>query len=171
MRDNWQSGDFWIMYAARNNFALDTIYWQKIDQRFFGSTCEYENICDVWRKRLHLLEPEEIELMEEYVDLKVKERDIIFAWDPDEYTVEWIKRMRAMRKTKDMKQKMERVVKEWEEELDRMTKMESKGEIKRMEMGWKEVIKDMKEMKRRTAAEWEEEIERMMKMEKKEEIE
>jgi hypothetical protein len=38
MRDSWQSGDFWIMYAARNNFAFDAIYWEKIDQRFFGST-------------------------------------------------------------------------------------------------------------------------------------
>jgi hypothetical protein len=26
MRDSWQSGDFWIMYAARNNFAFDAIY-------------------------------------------------------------------------------------------------------------------------------------------------
>ncbi|KAJ5803839.1 uncharacterized protein N7518_000142 [Penicillium psychrosexuale] len=116
MRDSWQSGDFWIMYAARNNFAFDTIYWQKIDQRFFGSTCEYENICDVWRKRLHLLEPEEIELMEEYVDLKVKERDIIFAWDPDE-------------EIQDMKEMKRRKAAEWEEEIERMMKMEKKEEI------------------------------------------
>ncbi|KAF9889267.1 hypothetical protein FE257_007580 [Aspergillus nanangensis] len=38
MRDSWKSGDFWIMYAARNNFAFDSVYWGKIDQRFFGST-------------------------------------------------------------------------------------------------------------------------------------
>ena len=61
------------MYAARNNFAFDTIYWHKIDQRFFGNTYEDENMCDVWRKRLHLLELEEIDLIEEYVDLKVRE--------------------------------------------------------------------------------------------------
>lgn len=57
MRDSWQSGDFWIMYAARNNFAFDVIYWKNIDRRFFGPTDEDDNICDVWRKRLHLLEP------------------------------------------------------------------------------------------------------------------
>jgi len=39
------------MYAARNNFAFDVIYWKKIDRRFFGPTDEYDNICDVWRKR------------------------------------------------------------------------------------------------------------------------
>ncbi|KAJ5617043.1 hypothetical protein N7537_002157 [Penicillium hordei] len=38
MRESRKSGDFWIAYAARNNFAFDAIYWQKIDRRFFGST-------------------------------------------------------------------------------------------------------------------------------------
>lgn len=100
MRDSWQSGDFWIMYAARNNFAFDAIYWKKIDQRFFGpTTYEDDNICDVWRKRLHLLEPGEKELMEEHVNLKLKERNTFrLAWDPGEYTVGWIKRMKEIRR-------------------------------------------------------------------------
>lgn len=99
MRDSWQSGDFWIMYAARNNFAFDAIYWKKIDQRFFGpTTCEDGNSCDIWRKRLHLLEPREKELMEEYVNLKLKDRNTWrLAWDPDEYTVGWIERLRTER--------------------------------------------------------------------------
>ncbi|CAG8945565.1 unnamed protein product [Penicillium salamii] len=103
MRHSWQSGDFWIMYAARNNFAFDAIYWKKIDQRFFGPTThEGDNICDVWRKRLHLLEPGEKELMEEYVDLKLKERYTFrLAWDPDEYTVGWIKRMKEIKKKEE----------------------------------------------------------------------
>lgn len=33
------------MYAARNNFAVDTIYWERIDQRFFGRAPG--NICDL----------------------------------------------------------------------------------------------------------------------------
>lgn len=48
MRDSWESGDFWVTYAARNNFAFDAIYWQKIDQRFFGpsgsSGCRRERL-------------------------------------------------------------------------------------------------------------------------------
>ncbi|KAJ5972672.1 uncharacterized protein N7479_002590 [Penicillium vulpinum] len=179
MRDSWQSGDFWVMYAARNNFAFDAIYWKKIDRRFFGTTTyEDDNICDVWRKRLHLLEPEEIELMEKYVDLKLKERNTgLFAWDPNEYTVEWIKRMKVIRKIKEMKDNMYTVVIEWEGELQSMVEMkrkvtkrieEMKGEMERMEIEWKGEIKDMKEMekkeevqemremKRRKAMEWEE---------------
>ncbi|KOS41488.1 hypothetical protein ACN38_g7622 [Penicillium nordicum] len=103
MRDSWQSGDFWIMYAARNNFAFDAIYWKKIDQRFFGPAIyEDDNICDVWRKRLHLLESGEKELMEEYVNLKLKERNTFrLAWDPDEYTVGWIKRMREIKRKEE----------------------------------------------------------------------
>lgn len=100
MWDSWQSGDFWIMYAARNNFAFDAVYWKTIDRRFFGST-EYDNISDVWRKRLHLLEPEEVEPIEDYVKLKLEEKkeengERLLAWDADEYTVEWAKRLSKM---------------------------------------------------------------------------
>ncbi|PTU20384.1 hypothetical protein P175DRAFT_0533387 [Aspergillus ochraceoroseus IBT 24754] len=35
LRDSWESGDFWIMYAARNNFAFDARYRQKSDERVF----------------------------------------------------------------------------------------------------------------------------------------
>lgn len=115
MRDSWQSGDFWIMYAARNNFAFDAIYWRKIDQRFFGpTTYEDDNICDIWRKRLHLLEPGEKKLMEEYVNLKLKDRNTWrLLWDPDEYTVGWIKRLKMKREER------EREEREREMELER----------------------------------------------------
>ncbi|EED11693.1 hypothetical protein TSTA_108770 [Talaromyces stipitatus ATCC 10500] len=36
MRDSWESGDFWVNYAARKSWAFDMIYWAKIDRRFFG---------------------------------------------------------------------------------------------------------------------------------------
>ncbi|KAJ5457540.1 hypothetical protein N7475_008928 [Penicillium sp. IBT 31633x] len=172
MLDSWQSGDFWIMYAARNNFAFDAIYWKKIDQRFFKSTTyEGDNTSDVWRKRLHLLEPEEMDLMEEYVDLKLKERNKgLFGWDPNVYTLEWIKKMKVIRKTKKMKEKMERMEMEWKEEMERM-EMEWKGEIKDIKgMEKKEEIQEMKEMTRKKGIEWEEEINRMMEMERKEEM-
>jgi hypothetical protein len=44
------------------------------------------------------LEPGEKELMDEYVGLKLKERNTFcLAWDPDEYTMGWMKRMREKR--------------------------------------------------------------------------
>ncbi|KAJ5216833.1 hypothetical protein N7468_009841 [Penicillium chermesinum] len=95
MRRSWESADFWIMYAARNNFAFDAIYWNKIDQRFFGSSGSDNNICDVW-KRLGLLEPEESEVMEKYSSLKLQENKTrVLSWGPDEYTAEYMAKMKA----------------------------------------------------------------------------
>lgn len=97
MRNSWESGDFWIMYAARSNFAFDAIYWKKIDQRFLGTTTsQCDDICEIWKERLGLLEPEEKKLMEKYVDLKLAEMETKeLAWDPDEYTFEYLKNMDA----------------------------------------------------------------------------
>lgn len=99
MRDSWQTGDFWLMYAARNNFAFDAVYWEKIDQRFFGTVPHAnDNVWDVWQKRLYLLETGEKGLMEEYVDLKLKQRkELLLAWDLDEYSAIWIQRMKEAR--------------------------------------------------------------------------
>ncbi|PLB43565.1 hypothetical protein P170DRAFT_450794 [Aspergillus steynii IBT 23096] len=92
MWDSWQSGDFWIMYAARNNFAFDAIYWEKIDQR------------------LYLLEPGEKELIEDYVDLKLKERNTWrLTWDPDDYTMEWIQRMKEIKWKEMEREEKERI--------------------------------------------------------------
>ena len=94
MQHSWESGDFWIMYAARNNFAFDAIYWNKIDQRFFGSNKTDDKICDVWKKRLDLLEPEEKEIMDQYVALKLQENETRpLSWDPDQYTLEYMAKM------------------------------------------------------------------------------
>jgi hypothetical protein len=38
-------------------------------------------ICDAWKKRLHLLEPEEKEIMDKYVDLKLQENETrLLSW-------------------------------------------------------------------------------------------
>jgi hypothetical protein len=78
MQESWESGDFWIAYAARNNFAFDLIYWHKIDQRFFGPTSS--PIDDVWKQRLDLLEPEERADIERLVAIKTR-RDKYSAID------------------------------------------------------------------------------------------
>ncbi|KAJ6007260.1 Aminoglycoside phosphotransferase [Penicillium herquei] len=86
MRDSWSSGNFWIMYAARNNFAFDSIYWQKIDQRFFGPTQSLD-LEDAWKERLQLLTPEEKDYINECVGVKSEEMETrALIWDPDEYT-------------------------------------------------------------------------------------
>ncbi|KAL4797099.1 hypothetical protein BDV19DRAFT_377816 [Aspergillus venezuelensis] len=88
MRDSWESGVFWISYAARNNLAFDSI-WRKIDQRFFEDiSCPIE---DVWRHRLGLLECGERAEMEDIVTRKLEEiKTRELAWDPDDYTRELV---------------------------------------------------------------------------------
>ncbi|KAL2796020.1 hypothetical protein BJX66DRAFT_350054 [Aspergillus keveii] len=87
MVDSWKSGDFWIAYAARNNFAFDQVYWHKIDQRFFGKTSS--PLDDVWKDRLESLELEERAEIEKVVAIKVEEmKTRELAWDPDEHTRE-----------------------------------------------------------------------------------
>ncbi|RAH62094.1 phosphotransferase family protein [Aspergillus piperis CBS 112811] len=85
MRESWESGDFWVIYAVTHSFAFDAIYWQKIDPRFFGPTVDYE---EAWRDRLDLLDEQERDKMEELVSRKLEEMESrVLAWDPDEYTM------------------------------------------------------------------------------------
>lgn len=53
MRVSWRSGDFWVSYAARKNFAFDAPYRQEIDLRVFGTS---ETPEDAWEKRTELLD-------------------------------------------------------------------------------------------------------------------
>lgn len=103
MRESWESGDFWIAYAARCNFAFDAVYWQKIDQRFFGSTAG-SNCEDVWKERLDLLSDEEKTGMEELVTSKLEAmKTHVLAWEPDRYTMENIDiKKRHTAKQRDM---------------------------------------------------------------------
>ncbi|KAJ5109393.1 hypothetical protein N7456_006068 [Penicillium angulare] len=85
MQESWESGDFWISYAARNAFAFDLLYWKKIDQRFFGSTIGDTE--DAWKQRLDLLSDKEKDEMEKLVVQKLEEMETrVLAWDPDEHT-------------------------------------------------------------------------------------
>ncbi|CAI7591381.1 unnamed protein product [Penicillium palitans] len=138
MWKSWKSGDFWIM----NNFAFDAIYWKKIDRRFFGgTTCEDGDISGVWRERIHLLEPEEMEFMER----------VVLGWDEEiKGMMEMerkgdIKRINVINRIKEMKEELERTEMEWKEKTKDMNEMEKKEEIQEME-----------EMKRKKTMEWEE---------------
>ncbi|KAI3100965.1 hypothetical protein CBS147333_8270 [Penicillium roqueforti] len=85
MNDSWESGDFWILYAALHSFAFDGIYWQKIDSRLFGPT---ESIEDAWKERLDLLDEGQKDEMELLLDRKLQEMNTrVLSWDPDAYTL------------------------------------------------------------------------------------
>lgn len=67
MRRSWESGDFWVNYAARRSWAFDLIYWEKIDKRFFGN----EGMED----RLKLLTREERDNMDGFIQRKLAEKE------------------------------------------------------------------------------------------------
>ncbi|KAJ5253051.1 hypothetical protein N7489_003461 [Penicillium chrysogenum] len=93
MNESWESGDFWIVYAALHSFAFDMIYWQKIDARFFGPT---ENTEEAWKERLVLLDESERDEMELLVARKLEEMNTrILSWDPDEYTVAFREQLKS----------------------------------------------------------------------------
>lgn len=84
MRDSWANGDFWTVYAARKSFAFDSVYWKKLDPRFFGSEAEATS-GEIWEKRLDLLDEQIRTAMELFVDKKMAESQTReLAWEPDE---------------------------------------------------------------------------------------
>ncbi|RFU32577.1 hypothetical protein B7463_g3765, partial [Scytalidium lignicola] len=88
MRESWETGRFWLNYAARKSWAFDTIFWKYLDERFFGSRGKDVPEHDLWKTRAHLLSEEERRAMEPFVERKVedsKER-ILVDWDPKEAT-------------------------------------------------------------------------------------
>lgn len=66
MRESWESGDFWVNYAARKSWAFDMVYWAKIDKRFFGDG-DLED-------RLQLLTEEERDHMDGFIWRKLVEK-------------------------------------------------------------------------------------------------
>lgn len=74
MQRSWESGDFWVVYAILHSFAFDAIYWQKVDQRFFGST-ETDDPSEAWKERLNLLDEIQKAEMEQLVTRKLQEME------------------------------------------------------------------------------------------------
>jgi hypothetical protein len=35
MRESWETGRFWLNYAAKNSWAFDTVFWKYLDEKFF----------------------------------------------------------------------------------------------------------------------------------------
>lgn len=83
MRESWDTGRFWLNYAARKSWAFDTIYWKYLDERFFGEHGKNIPTEELWKTRVHLLSPEEQAAMELLVHTKMEESKerILVEWD------------------------------------------------------------------------------------------
>ncbi|KAK8039803.1 hypothetical protein PG993_008214 [Apiospora rasikravindrae] len=88
MRESWETGRFWLNYAARKSWAFDAIYWTYLDERFFGERTAKDDILkeDLWKTRVHLLTHEEKQAMEPLVQIKMEESKhrVLVEWDPAE---------------------------------------------------------------------------------------
>ncbi|KAH8653605.1 hypothetical protein BX600DRAFT_515868 [Xylariales sp. PMI_506] len=86
MRESWETGRFWLNYAAKKSWAFDAVFWTFLDERFFGGRDAGTLDKDLWNARLHLLSEEERCAMEPFVTWKMngsRER-ILVNWDPAE---------------------------------------------------------------------------------------
>jgi hypothetical protein len=70
MRESWQTGRFFLSYAARKSWVFDAIYWNFLDERFFGDRDPGVAKDDLWKTRIDLLSAEERAAMEPFVQSK-----------------------------------------------------------------------------------------------------
>ncbi|KAH7346435.1 phosphotransferase [Rhexocercosporidium sp. MPI-PUGE-AT-0058] len=73
MRESWQTGRFWLSYAARKSWAFDALFWAFLDERFFGIRQHGVLRNELWKTRLHLLSEAEKIAMEPFVERKMNE--------------------------------------------------------------------------------------------------
>ncbi|ELR07704.1 hypothetical protein VC83_03752 [Pseudogymnoascus destructans] len=71
MRESWESGDFWVVYAASKSFAFYAVFWKYLDTRFSGPAAELDG--DEWERRTGLLDEEEVMEIDSFIDQKVDE--------------------------------------------------------------------------------------------------
>lgn len=86
MRESWETGRFWVNYAARKSWAFDAISWKYIDEKFFGKR-EHDGPEEVpWKSRIDLLSEQEREAMEPLVQMKLEESKerVLVDWDAEE---------------------------------------------------------------------------------------
>ena len=86
MRESWETGRFWLNYAAKNSWAFDSVFWKYLDGKFFGIREEDVPKDDLWRTRVNLLSEKERAAMEPFVKWKMEDKKerILVDWDPEE---------------------------------------------------------------------------------------
>lgn len=79
MRASWETGAFWVSYAARKSWAFDAVFWKWIDVKYFGESGSFE-------ERIELLGQEEREGIEGFVMRKLAEREkrTLHEWNEGE---------------------------------------------------------------------------------------
>ncbi|KAH9905744.1 phosphotransferase [Xylariomycetidae sp. FL2044] len=75
MRQSWETGRFWLNYAAKRSWGFDDVYWRYLDERFFGARDEVIDEGSFWKTRVHLLSAREREAMERFVERKMREAE------------------------------------------------------------------------------------------------
>ena len=85
MKESWETGRFWLNYAAKKSWAFDNIFWKFLDERFFGARSETAKD-DLWKTRIHLLSKKERDAMEVFVERKMEESKerIVVDWEPQD---------------------------------------------------------------------------------------
>lgn len=85
MKESWETGRFWLNYAARKSWAFDTIYWKYLEERFFGDR-EHTPTEELWKTRLHLLNEDERAAMDTLVRMKMEESSerVLVEWEAAE---------------------------------------------------------------------------------------
>jgi hypothetical protein len=78
MRESWESGAFWVNYAARKSWAFDGVFWNWLEKKFFGDSCGRS-----LESRIKLLSREEKNALESFVERKLEEQKerILKDWD------------------------------------------------------------------------------------------
>lgn len=86
MRESWETGRFFLSYAARKSWAFDAMYWKYLDKKFFQPREHGTAKEDLWKTRIDLLTEAEREAMEPFVECKMAEKEDrrIVDWDPVE---------------------------------------------------------------------------------------
>ncbi|KAB5530465.1 hypothetical protein GE09DRAFT_393036 [Coniochaeta sp. 2T2.1] len=77
MRENWDSGAFWVNFAARKPYSFEPMYWKQIDERFYGP-----NPRGGYKDRLALLSERARKRIDWLVAQKMKE-------DKEKKLVDW----------------------------------------------------------------------------------
>ncbi|PVH76961.1 hypothetical protein DL98DRAFT_550882 [Cadophora sp. DSE1049] len=85
MRESWETGRFWLNYAAKNSRAFDTVFWKYLDEKFFGPREEDISKNDLWKTRVRLLSEKERAAMEPFVEWKMEDKKTRKSvdWDPE----------------------------------------------------------------------------------------
>ncbi|KAH6689067.1 phosphotransferase [Plectosphaerella plurivora] len=86
MRESWETGRFWLNYAARKSWVFDAVYWTFLDELFFGARDAGVPDEELWKTRLDLLGSEEQDGMEAFVEWKMHEsrERMLVDWEPAE---------------------------------------------------------------------------------------